>query len=614
MKKHLFFLPIFSLLLSGCSFDDLKFWEKKSNDSQDSQKEDGKGDGDGGGTTVSVTSIELNKASLNLQEEESEQLSYTISPSNATNKNVTWSTSNSGVASVSNGLVNALREGSATITVTTEDGNKTSSCVVNVSKKPAQTVPVSSVKLNKESLTLEELESEQLSYTIEPSDATNKNVSWSTSNSNVATVNNGLVNAVTEGSATITVTTQDGNKTASCSVTVSKKEEPPTSEFKTISEVKTYIAEHPVDKNSFGNGVNKDVTVTIKAFAIARIDLVKTKSSFGLDVSYPGKVIMADETGAIGVATNVTGDGTTLWGKVGSNVCKPTSKYIVSGYISEYLGHPEIMIKSFSWDQNLDISWTPELLSEETIDLEGFYTRAKNVNYNCAGHGYGDIVTINNLKCYYDESDGAGVDYYNLTDGTNNIRVNAFNLSSITVGSIYNVVGIISLKGLSPIIIAFKISPTENPTPIDFDYESAAASNELTVAQLKTIKGSQDDTSTKYPNVVEAFGKVYKTTGYLCVVEENGKLYIGISDTYYAENQSGKDNTAAQKNVALIGNDDFWNTSESELAKYNPFYTDYIQEETKVTVYYVVRQLTYQSKKAIWKVLLIPDFIDSYKA
>ncbi len=479
---------------------------------------------------------------------------------------------------------------------------------------PSGDVSVTSVNITKESTTIEEEQSETLAYTVLPTNATNKNVTWSTSDGSVATVSNGTILGVSPGMATITVTTQDGNKTDTCNVTVTAKQSTTDLGYKSISEVKTYIAEHPVEKNSFGNGVNKAISVTIKAFAIARIDLVKTKASYGLDVSYPGKVIMADASGAIGVATNVTGDGTTLWGKVGSNVCKPTSRYEVSGYISEYLGHPELMITSFTWDQNLDISWDADLLSSATIDLEGFYARAKNINYNCAGHGYGDIVTINNLKCYYDESDGAGVDYYNFTDGTRNIRVNAYNLSSISLGSIYNVTGIISMRGLSPIIVGFKISLTESPTPVDFDYETLGSANEKTVAQLKAIKGSQEDTSTKYPDVVEAYGKVFKTTGYLCVVEESGKLYIGISDTYYADNLNGKDNSAAQNNIALIANDDFWNTDEEDLARYNPFYQDYIQVNTQVTVYYVIRQLTYQSKKAIWKVLLIPDFVEAAKA
>lgn len=87
----------------------------------------------------------------------------------------------------------------------------------------AEDVHVSSVSLDKNSITLEEGETEQLTETVLPSNATDKSVTWSSSNTSVATVSSsGLVTAVSHGSATITVTTTDGNKTATCSVTVNE--------------------------------------------------------------------------------------------------------------------------------------------------------------------------------------------------------------------------------------------------------------------------------------------------------------------------------------------------------------------------------------------------------
>lgn len=90
-------------------------------------------------------------------------------------------------------------------------------------KKVPQTVAVTGVSLNKTSLTLTEGDSETLTAAITPADATDKTVTWSTSNANFATVSNGKVTAVAEGSATITVKTKDGNKTATCNVTVNPK-------------------------------------------------------------------------------------------------------------------------------------------------------------------------------------------------------------------------------------------------------------------------------------------------------------------------------------------------------------------------------------------------------
>ncbi|MCL2502471.1 MAG: Ig-like domain-containing protein, partial [Bacteroidales bacterium] len=83
-------------------------------------------------------------------------------------------------------------------------------------------IPVVSVSLSQTSTTLTVGSTQQLSATISPADATNKEVTWSSSASNVAAVSSlGLVTAVAAGSATITVTTVDGNKTATCTVTVS---------------------------------------------------------------------------------------------------------------------------------------------------------------------------------------------------------------------------------------------------------------------------------------------------------------------------------------------------------------------------------------------------------
>ena len=87
----------------------------------------------------------------------------------------------------------------------------------------AATVPVTGVSLNKSTLTLTEGDSETLTATITPANATDKTVTWSTSDANIATVSNGKVTAVAEGTATITVKTKDGNKTATCNVTVNPK-------------------------------------------------------------------------------------------------------------------------------------------------------------------------------------------------------------------------------------------------------------------------------------------------------------------------------------------------------------------------------------------------------
>ena len=173
------------------------------------------------GATVLATGVTLNQGNLTLTSAgQTASLTATVSPSNATNKSVTWTSSNPSVATVSSsGVVTAVANGTATITATTADGsNKTATCAVTVN------IPVKAtgVSLNQTSLTLTSAgQTATLQATVSPSNASNKNVTWSSSNPSVATVSNGVVTAVANGTATITVTTADGsNKTATCAVTV----------------------------------------------------------------------------------------------------------------------------------------------------------------------------------------------------------------------------------------------------------------------------------------------------------------------------------------------------------------------------------------------------------
>lgn len=170
--------------------------------------------------TIAVTGVTLDKPALNLVEGDSETLTATVAPDNATNKEVSWKSSDDAVATVADGKVTAVKAGSATITVTTADGGKTATCEVTVT---AKTIAVTGVTLDKTELSLVEGEEAVLAATVAPDDATNKDVSWKSSDDAVATVADGKVTAVKAGSATITVTTADGGKTATCAVSVTAK-------------------------------------------------------------------------------------------------------------------------------------------------------------------------------------------------------------------------------------------------------------------------------------------------------------------------------------------------------------------------------------------------------
>lgn len=168
------------------------------------------------GASVKVTNINLDKSQIELPSNNYEQLTATVSPSNATNKNVSWTSNNTNIATVSStGLVYGVGAGTATITCKAADGSGVSAtCKVIVTKEPT------SISLPAEML-VGVGETVTLPYTLEPENASTS-ITWVSRNRSIATVSSsGEVTGVTEGTTTITATTANG-KSASCKVTVSK--------------------------------------------------------------------------------------------------------------------------------------------------------------------------------------------------------------------------------------------------------------------------------------------------------------------------------------------------------------------------------------------------------
>ena len=171
-------------------------------------------------TTVKVQGVTLSTNTLSMRVGGTANLTANIRPTNATNKNVTWTSNNETVATVNNGTVTARSTGQATIRATTEDGGYNDSCIVTVSAT-STTTSVTGVTLDNDTLTMNTIgETQTLGYTVTPSNATNQNVTWSTSVPTVASVNNGIVTANTNGTTVITIRTTDGGYTDTCTVTV----------------------------------------------------------------------------------------------------------------------------------------------------------------------------------------------------------------------------------------------------------------------------------------------------------------------------------------------------------------------------------------------------------
>ena len=224
---------------------------------------------------VEVESVSLNKSEMTLTEGKSETLAATVTPENAENKSITWSSNNEAVATVDvNGTVTAKSAGTAVITATSTNG-KSAGCTVTVEKKQ---IPVTEVRLSESTVGIVEGSTYKLTATVLPENTTDsKSVSWSSSNSEVATVDaNGTVTAKRAGTAVITATSTNG-KTAGCTVTVSKKEIPITeisldksSATLTEGETTTLVATVLPENTTYG----KSVKWSSSNVAVATVDLM----------------------------------------------------------------------------------------------------------------------------------------------------------------------------------------------------------------------------------------------------------------------------------------------------------------------------------------------------
>ena len=366
----------------------------------------------------------------------------------------------------------------------------------------------------------------------------------------------------------------------------------------------TYIKE--TDLNVSKCAVNKNYKITIEGLAIYKTDLVKTKASYGLDISPSQKVILGDETGYISVASRE------LLNKVSSYIGDEQSSYSVTGYLSIYLGHPEIYLESYTWDASLNKKFDAFVSCDDEISIDEFSELVSNVNYNCAGHGFGEIYSLKSLKCIYEDKSS---NKYVLSDGKRVIKAIGNNSKNIkfTLGSVYDVAGLISTLNYEPamVVIASKISAVTVELALDDN-----AFN-LSIDSLRsTLKASQDDTDKKYPEFIQGFQYIYSADVYISACVENGNYYMIASDSYSTSKTytTGKGNTAANYNAALLRNDSLWNRSYAELnsdkISINPF-RDYLDEEKTITIYFFRWQLDYYNKKTAWTIFLLSDFFPS---
>lgn len=308
--------------------------------------------------TPSATGISLNKTSYTMSVNTSFLLEATVTPSNASQA-VTWTSSNPSVATVSGtGQVTGKASGTATITATTTDGtNLSASCQFTI------TQPATGVTLNQTTASLVVNQTLQLTATVTPSNATNKVVTWSSSNTSVATVSsNGLVTAKAPGNATITVTTTDGsNKSATCAVTVS-------------AQLATGIT---LNKTSatINNGETLQLTATVTPSSVSQAVTWSSSNTAVATVSSSG-VVTAKGPGMVNITATTT-DGSNL-----SASCAVTVRQLVTGITmspteaSVAIGNTLQLTATVtpSNASNKALTWTSSNTSVATVNSSGLVT------------------------------------------------------------------------------------------------------------------------------------------------------------------------------------------------------------------------------------------------
>lgn len=201
-------------------------WHECKNDGCDQKEKDKAAhiDGDNNGkcdtcdytmsVKIPVASVELSQTEITLEVDGTATLTATVSPDNATNKTVIWESDKTNIATVDNtGKVTAIAQGTAKITATAD--GKSADCTVTVTAKP---VHVTGIELDKTAITLEIDETQTLTATLTPDNATDKTVTWTVAPSGVVSVENGVITALKDGTATVTATAN--GKSANCTVTV----------------------------------------------------------------------------------------------------------------------------------------------------------------------------------------------------------------------------------------------------------------------------------------------------------------------------------------------------------------------------------------------------------
>ncbi len=327
-----------------------------------------------------VTGITLNQTSLTLTVNEKATLTATVNPLGYVSQKVSWSSGDASIASVDqNGNITALKGGVTTITATSDENKAIkASCSIKVQ------VPVQSITMSKTSLSLAAGDSATLTATINPANATDKTVTWTSSNVSVASVKNGVVTAAKAGNTVITA--KAGGKIATCNVTVTAARKATGIKLSGDKKLKIAAGKKVVltATVSPANASNKNVTWIVSNKKYAKMTGSGNKRTIILDKKGAGKKVTVTATTADGSNKKASVTITIMKGSVKKITFKPKSKTLKAG--KKVTLKPDIKTNGKKKQTNTKLSWKSSNTKYATVSSSGKVTAKKA--------GKGKTVTI----------------------------------------------------------------------------------------------------------------------------------------------------------------------------------------------------------------------------
>ena len=383
----------------------------------------------------------------------------------------------------------------------------------------------------------------------------------------------------------------DGTKSVSYSITVTAKQE-----LLTIAEV-VELCNKLTPATDDWKITKSETTVKFIGQAIDGINTVASSSKCTPEM----KVLVADATGYI-LCASAPGSQSqnTLYRSFVNNKTKRNSKYTLEGTIGLYRNQPEVVITSFTWDENLDINYDLDDFSRGKLDnIPAFYDAAVNeADYNCKGAGIGFIHSIENVKCLGKADDNSWI----FSDASKQVFgvYDFISNTSFQAGSQYDILGTVTTNQWKPSlrVLEYSLNTTgeEVPNPLD-------AASEITIKNTYSIKRPKlgDNDFRRYPNYLRSSATIYTSEVYFDAYQPSGSsrpTYI-CGDQYYQTQTTTKE-IAASRYMIGFNNADYNFSNLDDKVGQNQSYRIYFY-------LYQQDQITYGGTTYMpWKVYLFP--------